>query len=108
MRLPIIRVLLFGMLLCATVALWAAMAGFKAKRCLDGRLEVQQDSDWRGATITEEGCEVTTASGEVVLVPISGPPFEAGVAGALGFVALGIIVFVVFVRRVRPMPLSVS
>lgn len=99
MRLPVLRVLLLGMLLCATATIWAAMAGFTARQCLDGRLEVQRNSDWRGATITKKGCEVTSASREVVLVPIFGPPFEAGVAGALGFVAQGIIAFVVLVRR---------
>jgi hypothetical protein len=99
MRPPILRILLLGMILCATVAFWAAMAGFTAKQCLDGGLNVQQDSDWRGAMITEEGCEVTTASGEVVLVPISGPPFGVGVASALGFAALGTLGLVVLVRR---------
>jgi hypothetical protein len=101
MRLPVIRVLIFAMLVCATVAFWAASAGFKAKQCLDGRLEEQQNLAWRGATITGEGCEVTTASSEVVLVPISGPPFEAGIAGVLSFVVLGIVVLILLARRLR-------
>lgn len=99
LRLPVIRFVMAGMLVCAAVVVWTATAGLKAKHCLDGRLAVQQDFGWRGATITEEGCEVATTAGEVILVPIHGPPFEAGVAGALGFVALAVVVLVLLVRR---------
>jgi hypothetical protein len=97
MRLSTGRALFIGMLLCGGLLVWAAVAGFKAKQCLEGQLH----SDWNGAVITERGCEVTTSSGEMVIVPISGPPFEAGVAGALGCVALGMAIVVVFVRRAR-------
>ncbi|MGW0614986.1 hypothetical protein [Streptomyces sp. NPDC002788] len=97
MRLPIGRVLLVGMLLCGGLSVWAAAAGLKAKQCLEGRLH----PDYDGATITGRGCEVTTASDETLVVPISGPPFEAGVAGALGFVVLGMASAVILVRGAR-------
>ncbi|MEV5463472.1 hypothetical protein AB0L17_35830 [Streptomyces cellulosae] len=44
---------------------------------------------------------MTTASDETLVVPISGPPFEAGVAGALGFVVLGMASAVILVRGAR-------
>ncbi|MFC9916536.1 hypothetical protein [Streptomyces sp. NPDC127197] len=97
MKLPIGRVLLIGMLLCGGLFVWAATAGLKAKQCLEGQLH----PDFNGATITGRGCEVTTTSGETLVVPISGPPFEAGVAGALGFVVLGMATVVMLVRRAR-------
>jgi hypothetical protein len=97
MRLPIGRVLLIGMLLCGGLSVWAAAAGLEAKQCLEGQLH----PDFSGATITGRGCEVTTTSGETLVVPISGPPFEAGVAGALGFVVLGMATVVILVRRAR-------
>jgi hypothetical protein len=104
------------MLLCSTVAVWVAAAGFKAKQCLDGQLDLQRSWDWRGATseggasINELGCEVTTPSGQIVLVPISAPPFEVGVAAVLGFVVLGAVALVVFVRRAQrpPDPMDVA
>lgn len=97
MKRPIDRVLLMGMLLCGGLFIWAAVAGRKAKQCLEGELH----PDFNGATITGRGCEVTTASGETLVVPIAGPPFEVGVAGALGFVVLGVGTVVMLVRRAR-------
>jgi hypothetical protein len=97
MKLPVARVLLVGTLLCGGLAVWTVVAGFKAKQCLEGQLH----ADFDGATITGPGCEVTTTSGETVVVPLSGPPFEAGVAGALGFVVLGVATAVISVRRAR-------
>lgn len=94
------RVLLAGVLLCGALSVWAAATGLKARRCLEGRLH----SDFNGAVITERGCEVTTTSGGTLVVPISGPPFEAGVAGALGLVVLGVAAVVVLVRRTRRRP----
>lgn len=98
MKLPIGRVLLLiGMLLCGGLFVWAAATNLKAKQCLEGQLH----PDFNGATITGRGCEVTTTSGETLVVPISGPPFEAGVAGALGFIVLGMATVVMLVRRAR-------
>ncbi|GKQ41774.1 hypothetical protein [Streptomyces sp. A012304] len=97
MKLPIGRVLPIGMLLCGGLFVWAAATGLKAKQCLEGQLH----PDFNGATITGRGCEVTTTSGETLVVAISGPPFEAGVAGALGFVVLGMATVVMLVRRAR-------
>lgn len=97
MKLPIDRFLLVGMLLCGGLFVWAAAAGRKAKQCLEGQLH----PDFNAATITGRGCEVTTTSGEILVVPISGPPFEAGVAGALGFVVLGMANVLMLVRRAR-------
>lgn len=77
-------VLVLGMVVCAALALWAAVTQLRAKRCLDG--ELRQDT--RGAGITERGCEITTVSGETVLIPIGGPPFEVGVAAVSAFVLL--------------------
>jgi hypothetical protein len=97
MKLPIGRVLLIGMLLCGGLFVWAAATNLQAKQCLEGQLH----PDFNGATITGRGCEVTTTSGETLVLPISGPPFEAGVAGALGFVVLGMTTVVMLVRRAR-------
>ncbi|GAB2766063.1 hypothetical protein [Streptomyces bullii] len=97
MKLPIGRVLLIGMLLCGGLFVWAAATNLKAKQCLEGQLH----PDFNGATITGRGCEVTTTSGETLVVPISGPPFEAGVAGVLGFLVLGMATVVMLVRRAR-------
>ncbi len=104
MRLPTVRLLLLAMLVCATVAGWVAMAGFKAKQCIDGQLAVQRGSDWRGAEISAQGCEVRMASGDIVLVPISAPPFEAGVVAVFGFIVLGLVAVIVVVRRTRRPP----
>ena len=98
---PALGVLLLGTLLCGGLAVWAATSGFKAKQCLEGELH----PDRNGASITERGCEVTTASGEQVLVPVPDPPFEAGVAGALGFVVLGATTGVVLAKRRAGRPL---
>ncbi|MBC9726920.1 hypothetical protein [Streptomyces sp. TRM68367] len=97
MKLAIGRVLPVGMLLCGGLFVWGVAAGLKAKQCLEGQLH----PDFNGATITGRGCEVTTTSGETLVVPISGPPFEAGVAGALGFVVLGMATVVMLVLRAR-------
>jgi hypothetical protein len=48
--------------------------------------------------ITEEGCEIITESGAVLLSEIDGPPFEAGVAAVLGFVVLGLVLTAVTIR----------
>ncbi|MFV2119426.1 hypothetical protein ACE14D_13655 [Streptomyces sp. Act-28] len=95
MRLSIGGALFIGSLLCGALFVWAAATGLEARRCLEG----QSRPDFDGAVITERGCEVTTTSGETLVVPISGPPFEAGVAGALGFVVLGTATAVTLVRR---------
>lgn len=94
-----VGLLLVGMLISATLAGWSAMAGLQAKQCLDGQLPIQLEGEWRGAGIAERGCEVTMASGEVVVVPISGPSFETGVASALVFVVSSVSVLVMLDRR---------
>ncbi|MDI3402351.1 hypothetical protein [Streptomyces cavernicola] len=97
MRFPARSTLSLATLACGGLAVWAATAQYKAKQCLDGELH----SALRGASITEQGCEMTTASGSTILVPISGPPFEAALAGAAGFVVLGVAAWVVFLRHAR-------
>lgn len=97
MKAPIGKVLLIGMLLCGGLVVWVAATALKARQCLEGQLH----PDFDGATITGRGCEVTTTSGETFVVPISGPPFEVGVAGALGCVALVVASVVVLGRRAR-------
>ncbi|WP_181139229.1 hypothetical protein [Streptomyces sp. Ru72] len=97
MRFPVRSTLSLGTLVCGGLTVWAAATQFKAKQCLDGALHPAASS----ASITEQGCEMTTSSGSTVLVPISGPPFEAGVTSAFGFVVLGIAASVVFLRRAR-------
>jgi hypothetical protein len=96
-----IPALLLAMVACATVAVWVASDGLKAKQCLGGQLDVQQARAWSGASITDQGCEVIMATGEVVVVPISAPPFEVGVAAGLGCVALGTMALVLVTQRVR-------
>ena len=93
--------LVLAMVVCATVVVWTAIAGLSAKQCLDGQLDLQRGRAWSGASITEQGCEVTMDTGEVVLVPISAPPFEVGVAAALGFAAVGTVALGLVVQRAR-------
>jgi hypothetical protein len=93
--------LLLAMVACATVAGWVATAGLRAKQCLEGQLDLQAGHAWSGASITGQGCEVTMATGQVILVPISAPPFEVGVAASIGFVALGAAALILLVRRAR-------
>ena len=90
-------VLVLGMVVCAALALWTAVRQFQAKRCLDG--ELRQDT--HGAGITEQGCEITTISGETVLIPIEGPPFEVGVAAVFGFMMLVFLLVILVTRRGR-------
>lgn len=90
------RGLLLGMVVCAGLGAWTVVALHRAKQCLDGDL----DGDERATSvgITEQGCEITTESGATVVIGIDGPPFEAGVAAALGFVVLGLALVVVTAR----------
>jgi hypothetical protein len=90
-------VLVLGMVVCAALALWTAVTVHQAKRCLDGELR----SDTHGAGITERGCEITTISGETVLIPIQGPPFEVGVAAVFGFIVLVLLLLILVTRRDR-------
>ncbi|NBE52531.1 hypothetical protein GUY60_14065 [Streptomyces sp. YC537] len=96
-QLLVFGALLAGALVCAGPVVGAVAAGHKAKECVDMRLH----PGGQAASVTERGCEIVTASGATVLVPISGPPFEAGVAGAAGFVVLGGATVTVWVRRGR-------
>lgn len=92
----VIALLVFATFLCGCLAVWAAATNFKAKQCLDGQLYPHSE----GASITEQGCEITTTSGQTILVRISGPSFEVGVGAVLGFVGL-VVVLVVFCLRYR-------
>jgi hypothetical protein len=100
--------IVLGMVLCAGLAVWAAVVGWRAKQCLDGKLH--GDAPATSFGITERGCEITTDSGTVV-IPIDGPPFEVGVAAVLGVVVLGLALVVVTVRsrrRLEGRPFSVK
>ncbi|MFP1628799.1 hypothetical protein ACLB9X_27315 [Streptomyces sp. 5K101] len=97
MRFPARSTLSLGTLACGGLTVWAAATQYKAKQCLDGALHPAASS----ASITDQGCEMTTTSGSTVLVAISGPPFEAGVTSAFGFVVLGIAALVAFLRPAR-------
>jgi hypothetical protein len=100
-------VLLVGMAACAALAVWVAVVGLRAKRCLDGDFDGDAPASSRG--ITEEGCEIVTESGAVLLIEIDGPPFEAGVAAVLGFVVLGLVLTAVTIRsRGVPMKLGLA
>jgi hypothetical protein len=86
------------MALCAGLAVWAGVVGWRAKQCLDGKLN--GDAPATSFGIAERGCEITTNSG-TVLIPIDGPRFEVGVAAVLGVVVLGLALLVVTVRSRR-------
>ncbi|OXM64450.1 MULTISPECIES: hypothetical protein [Amycolatopsis] len=88
---PPLAVLLTAMSLCGGLVAWAAVTALEAKRCLEG-----QDFS---AAISARGCEIGTAAGGTVVEPIPGPPFEAGVAGAAGFLVLTVVL--VLTRRAR-------
>lgn len=102
MRIPVVKLLLLGTVVCAGLLVWAAATGYRAKQCLDGSLH----SDWTGISITERGCEVTTTSGELVLMPLTGPPFEVAVTAAFGLLVLGTASVVMLVRRGHRAPRS--
>jgi hypothetical protein len=87
--------LLLGMVVCASLALWSAVPQLQAKRCLVGDLR----PDTNGASITEQGCEITTISGKTVFIPIDGPPLEVGVASVFGFLVLALLLAIVLIRR---------
>jgi len=97
MRSTALMLLLSGMLVCAVLVVWSAVTNYRAKECLEGG----HTFEWHAASITENGCEVVKKTGEVVVMPISGPSFEAGVAGGVGFVALGSATATLLVRRGR-------
>ncbi len=85
------------MVVCTSLALWSAVPQLQAKRCLEGDLR----PDTNGASITEQGCEITTISGETVLIPIEGTPFEVGVAAVFGFIILVLLLVILVARRDR-------
>jgi hypothetical protein len=86
--------LLLGMVVCASLALWSAVPQLQAKRCLEGDLR----PDTNGASIIEQGCEITTISGKTVFIPIDGPRFEVGVASVFGFFVLALLLAIVLIR----------
>jgi hypothetical protein len=88
---------------CAALATWVAAVGLRAQRCLDGELDGDALASSRG--ITEEGYEIVTDSGTVLLIEIDGLPFEAGVAAVLGFVVLGLVLTAVTIRS-RGVPMK--
>lgn len=81
-------------LCCAVVAGWGVHDALVARECLGNGLG---RPDWTGTTIVEEGCLLTTETGNVLVKlhgPTIGSTLVALVGGALSTALFGIMIII--------------
>ncbi len=81
-----------------TVAGWGARDALVARRCLEGELYPEV---FNGASITEDACVISTASGPAVRVALHGPSFPTMLAAAGVTMLCALVLFSLIFRAKR-------